>query len=72
MLSIVKGMAGKTKDPSWLYLMPWVHFLSGESSPFETQGINVSHDNKEPIWWGIQKIKDQVQDFKGKASSWAM
>ncbi|XP_060580486.1 E3 ubiquitin-protein ligase rnf213-alpha-like [Ruditapes philippinarum] len=72
LLSLVKTLAGTTKDPSWLYLMPWVHFFSGESSPFETQIVDVSHDSEKPVWWGIAKIENEVEYFKAKTGQWAI
>ncbi|XP_053391035.1 E3 ubiquitin-protein ligase rnf213-alpha-like, partial [Mercenaria mercenaria] len=72
LLSVVKKLAGKTKDPSWLYLMPWVHFLSGKTVPFETQVVDVSHDSVKPVWWGIAEIENEVEFFKGKTGKWSI
>lgn len=72
MYSLVKLLAGKTKDPSWLYAMPWIHLLSNQIEPFGTKTVDVTHDSERPVWWGIAEIAEEVEYFKSKSDKWKM
>ena len=45
---------GKEKDPSWMLILPLVHFLTGLNAPFDLPTTEVGHDFIEPTWWGIR------------------
>lgn len=70
-VSLAKHIASTSKDPSWLFLMPWIHFLSDWCSPFESPSFDVGHNKEEPLWWGLNKSLDTaVKYFSGKSGSW--
>ncbi|XP_053389016.1 E3 ubiquitin-protein ligase rnf213-alpha-like, partial [Mercenaria mercenaria] len=47
-----------SKDPSWWYLLPVLHFLSGTCAPFEEVSLNVNHAAVKPYWWGLMITED--------------
>ncbi|XP_053390334.1 E3 ubiquitin-protein ligase RNF213-like [Mercenaria mercenaria] len=72
-VAVARKLAFNSKDPSWLYLMPWIHFLSEACTPFEKPPFDVNHDRKEPVWWGISHLgEDALKYFKGKTESWTI
>ncbi|XP_053391032.1 E3 ubiquitin-protein ligase rnf213-alpha-like, partial [Mercenaria mercenaria] len=72
MTSFVKKIAGASKDPCWLSVMPWVHFLSGKCVPFEVPPVDVKHDEYKPVWWGVAEIERDLDYFKGKSEKWSI
>lgn len=73
LLQIVKFVInGKSKDPSWLFLTPLIHFLSDDCKPFEFPLSANEHQSTPPTWWGTSKITDLVESFKRKDSSLTM
>ncbi|XP_053390336.1 uncharacterized protein LOC128553236 [Mercenaria mercenaria] len=72
MTSFVRKIAGASKDPCWLSVMPWVHFLSGQCVPFEIPPVDVKHDEYKPVWWGVAEIERDLDYFKGKSEKWSM
>ncbi|XP_053396335.1 E3 ubiquitin-protein ligase rnf213-alpha-like isoform X2 [Mercenaria mercenaria] len=72
-VSLAQEIANTSKDPSWLFLMPWIHFLSEWCSPFESPSFDVKHDKKEPLWWGLSVAMDSsVTYFTGKSDKWTI
>ena len=70
---MAEEIAGSSKNPSWFFLMPWIHFLSEWSKPFESPPFDVRHDKDDPIWWGLSKTLDNaLQYFTSKSSKWDM
>ncbi|XP_060564697.1 uncharacterized protein LOC132723904 [Ruditapes philippinarum] len=68
----IRSIAKTTKDPCWLTIMPWCHFLSGQCSPFEIPPMDIKHDEGKPVWWGVAEIKTNLDYFKGKSEKWSM
>ena len=56
----------RDNDPSWLYCIPLLHFLWGESKPF--QQPTPSGDHRNDKWWGIQRLEAKVETFKNSTS----
>lgn len=72
-VTLAKDIAGTSKDPSWLFLMPWIHFLSDWCRPFDIPPLDMGHDKPEPLWWGLNKTLDSaVNYFTGKTGPWDM
>ena len=71
-IEFARGIASNTKDPSWLFVMPWIHFLSGRVKPYDAVEMDLSHDELIPKWWGSNDVKESVEYFKAKTSPWAM
>ncbi|XP_060561077.1 E3 ubiquitin-protein ligase RNF213-like, partial [Ruditapes philippinarum] len=70
-LSLGKYISSNSKNPSWLFLMPWIHFLYGLCSPFDKPAFDVTHDKKDPTWWGISQLGEHcVKYFRGKTDHW--
>ena len=70
---------GKEKDPSWMLILPLVHFLTGLNAPFDLPTTEVGHDKSEPTWWGKRCPSFQENDkllteafrkFKRNRSKW--
>lgn len=72
LISFVKDILVATKDPCWLTVMPWIHFLDGECIPFEKPSFDVSHEKEQPVWWGINTIGKELENFKMNSSKWSM
>ncbi|XP_053391300.1 E3 ubiquitin-protein ligase RNF213-like, partial [Mercenaria mercenaria] len=64
---IVQWTMKNTKDPSWLYLMPWIHFLSEECKPFDNPPFQINHDDRIPKWWGISTVYENLDKFKSQS-----
>lgn len=43
-----------TSNPEWLLAIPLLHFLRGDSKPFEEPDTGGSP--KTLVWWGAQKL----------------
>lgn len=43
-----------TSNPEWLLAVPLLHFLRGDSKPFEEP--NTEGGPESSIWWGAQKL----------------
>jgi hypothetical protein len=56
------------KNPRLFYLVPFVHFLSGQSTPFEEIPKDAGHDSEKPLWWGIkpENMDSVIKRFKHK------
>lgn len=66
-------MSSESKNPSWLFLVPWIHFLFGLYSPYDKPTFDAGHDKKDPTWWGILQLGEQgVKYFRGKTDQWEM
>ena len=72
---------GKEKNPSWMLILPLVHFLTDLNSPFELPTTEVGHDGQEPTWWGIRcpsmkenngLLTEAFEKFKSNLSTWKM
>ena len=50
---------------TWLFAVPLLHFLRGDSQPFEEPGIEGCY--YKPEWYGAQKLK--LKEFQRKAAS---
>ena len=50
-------------DVEWLFAVPLLHFLRGDSKPFEDPGIKGSYNTLE--WIGAQKLK--IKEFQRSA-----
>ncbi|XP_041354575.1 E3 ubiquitin-protein ligase rnf213-alpha-like [Gigantopelta aegis] len=48
-------------DPSWLYCLPLLHFLRGDSEPFE---MSASCEHRTEKWWGLIGLKDAERNIK--------
>ena len=51
-------------DVEWLFAIPLLHFLRGDSTPFEEPGIAGSYHNRE--WIGAQNLKIKEFQKSGK------
>ncbi|XP_053396010.1 E3 ubiquitin-protein ligase rnf213-alpha-like [Mercenaria mercenaria] len=72
-LTLAKHISSNSKNPSWLFLMPWIHFLWGLCSPFDKPAFDVGHDKKDPTWWGISQLGEHnVKYFRGKTDQWEL
>lgn len=71
LLSFVKNIVSTTKDPCWLTVMPWIHFLNSECQSYDKPVFDVKHDQHRPVWWGVDKIEKELGFFKGKSSKWS-
>ena len=47
-------------DPEWLLAVPLLHFLRGESKPFEEPDMGGWPETM--AWWGAEKLK--IAEFK--------
>ncbi|XP_060567286.1 uncharacterized protein LOC132726056 [Ruditapes philippinarum] len=65
-IKLARGTLQSTQYRSYLTLMPWIHFLSGECKPFEKIPFDMSHDHSEPNWWGVTPVKDFLDASKNK------
>ena len=54
-------------EPTWLFAVPWIHFLGQESSVFTRLPASAKH-NINP-WWGVQSIGKAVQSYKSYMST---
>ena len=74
LLQILRSVVyGSTKDPSWLFLMPLVHFLNGDCKPFEFPTSAKGHEAVNPVWWGIGSFDKEVTHFQQRTRSpWAV
>ncbi|XP_053396346.1 E3 ubiquitin-protein ligase rnf213-alpha-like isoform X3 [Mercenaria mercenaria] len=70
-LAVIKNISGASKDPYWLCLLPWVHFLSDECVPFQASEVDVKHDQTQ-IWWGVSAIDRELEGFKKKRENWSI
>lgn len=48
----------------WLYAASLIHFLYGESKPFEYPSVLVRHYDKSGQWWGIKALDNIKQNSK--------
>lgn len=71
-VALVKYILQNFRNPCWLFLMPWVHFLSGVCAPFEEPNTDLKHDGGTPRWWGLDKVSDAHGKFKQKSGKWEM
>ena len=49
-----------TSNPEWLLAIPMLHFLRGDSKPFEEPDIGGSHRNL--AWWGAERL--DIEEFQ--------
>ena len=56
--------AWKPVEEHWLFAMPLLHFLRGDSKPFEEPCVEGSY--QEPEWFGAQKLN--VKEFQRSAT----
>ncbi|XP_021363666.1 E3 ubiquitin-protein ligase rnf213-alpha-like isoform X2 [Mizuhopecten yessoensis] len=66
MQQMVNFIAGKTQDVAWLSCIPMLHFLWGESFPFEIPERQIGHRDTKPVWWGVTKYSKANDKFKDK------
>ena len=72
-LQILKAVVyGKSKDPSWLFLVPLIHFLNGDCKPFDYPPTAKGHQDVRPTWWGIVPFEAAVPNFQRKDRAWTM
>ena len=69
MKSVVKG---KFKDPSWLFLVPLLHFLNGDCKPYELPRKAAGHQDYKPVWWGIAQFEDLTTHFQRTKKIWTL
>ena len=56
--------AWKPVEEHWLFAMPLLHFLRGDSKPFEEPCVEGSYH--EPEWFGAQKLN--IKEFQRSAT----
>ncbi|XP_053396011.1 E3 ubiquitin-protein ligase rnf213-alpha-like [Mercenaria mercenaria] len=62
LVTLGKLTTEQSKDPSWLYTMPLIHFLSGACNQLNK---NTRHDDTLPKWWGtMHRVQDTIAKFK--------
>ncbi|XP_053396017.1 E3 ubiquitin-protein ligase rnf213-alpha-like [Mercenaria mercenaria] len=62
LVTLGKLTTEQSKDPSWLYTMPLIHFLSGACNQLNE---NTRHDDTLPKWWGtMNRVQDTIANFK--------
>jgi len=49
-----------SSNPEWLLAIPLLHFLRGDSKPFEEPDTGTSPESL--VWWGAQKLSIQRSD----------
>jgi len=49
-----------TSNPEWLLAVPLLHFLRGDSKPFEEPKLEGSPERL--AWWGAEKLK--IREFQ--------
>lgn len=49
-----------TSNPEWLFAVPLLHFLRGDSKPFEEPDIRGSP--QDLVWWGAEKL--EIEEFQ--------
>jgi len=49
-----------SSNPEWLLAVPLLHFLRGDSKPFEEPDIGVTPESL--AWWGAEKLSIQRSD----------
>ena len=54
----------KPIEEGWLFAMPLLHFLRGDSKPFEEPDVEGSCDR--PEWFGAQNLK--IKEFQRSAT----
>lgn len=52
------------KPVDWLFAMPLLHFLRGDSKPFEEPDVEGSY--RKPEWFGAQNLK--IKEFQKSAT----
>lgn len=50
---------------TWLFALPLLHFLRGDSRPFEEPGIEGCYE--KPEWYGVQKL--ELKEFQRTAAN---
>ncbi|XP_060599290.1 E3 ubiquitin-protein ligase rnf213-alpha-like [Ruditapes philippinarum] len=61
------------KNPSWMYLLPVLHFLNGFCRPFQEIPLAFDHQAKIPKWWGIDSEIEHITDiFKKTHYHWCI
>lgn len=71
-LALLRGIAGKTSHPCWLYGVPVLHFLKEKCKPYEEASGKTNHDSYKPEWWGTVEFGKDIDYFKSKTSPWVM
>ena len=56
--------SGWIADVEWMFAVPLLHFLRGDSKPFEDPGIKGSYNT--PEWVGTQKLSG-IREFQASA-----
>lgn len=72
MTGVMNRLCEKDKNPTWLYCVPLLHFISGVCSPYEEIKIDLSHSETEPKWWGINGIEDVNRKFHQMRKTWTL
>ncbi|KAL4233165.1 hypothetical protein ACF0H5_007850 [Mactra antiquata] len=72
MVDFVKAIAMNSKNPCWLLLMPWIHFLSGACDPFQEPDDHTKHDDEKPFWWGLYEVSSVQTEFKKNYKDWSI
>lgn len=57
LIDFVYSQTLKRSNLNWIYSMPLLHFLCGQSSPWEKAKEDLRHNALTPIWWGIVSKK---------------
>ena len=57
--------ARKPLEEDWLFAMPLLHFLRGDSKPFEEPEVEGSYHRSE--WFGAQNLKN-IEEFRRSAT----
>ena len=72
-LQIMKSVDYKrSKDPSWLFLVPLLHFLNGDCKPYELPSKAAGHEDVKPVWWGTTQFEDMVEGFQRRNGTWTV
>ena len=63
---------GKKVDPSWLTIMPLVHYLEGSLKAFAPLDLSTFEpsDAKEEKWWCFSEFKNEKDEMKNR--EWTM
>ena len=63
---------GKKVDPSWLTIMPLVHYLEGSLKPFAPLDLSTFEPSeaKKEKWWCFSEFKHEKDEMKYR--EWTM
>jgi len=60
-----------SNNPSWLFVLPLYHFLSGLCNPFDEMKEDLSHAAHKPSWWGTADVANAVERLKN-STEWSV